>query len=71
MQAQKEYPPDLGNCRDKFLLQSTVAPSGDEVTSEMFDKSKNKVCGSLPYGSDSNMTCSSWPVVCVPSTSMP
>lgn len=42
MQAQKEYPPDLGNCRDKFLLQSTVAPSGDEVSSEMFDKSKNK-----------------------------
>lgn len=42
MQSQKEYPPDLGNCRDKFLLQSVIAPAGDEVTSDMFDKSKFK-----------------------------
>lgn len=42
MQLQKEYPPDLGNCRDKFLVQSVISPDGAEVTSEMFDKSKNK-----------------------------
>lgn len=37
MQAQKEAPPDM-QCRDKFLLQSVVAPDGTtnkDVTSEM------------------------------------
>lgn len=43
LQSQKEYPSDLGNCRDKFLVQSVPAPDGDEVTSDLFDKSKNKV----------------------------
>eukprot|EP00803_Ostreobium_quekettii_P011282 evm.model.scf_135.13 EVM.evm.TU.scf_135.13 scf_135:112002-117936(-) len=42
MQSQKEYPSDLGNCRDKFLVQSVPAPDGDEATSDLFDKSKNK-----------------------------
>lgn len=45
MQAQKEYPPDLCNCRDKFLLQSVTVEAhvaSGEVTSEMFDKTKNK-----------------------------
>uniref|UniRef100_A0A7N0TD43 MSP domain-containing protein n=1 Tax=Kalanchoe fedtschenkoi TaxID=63787 RepID=A0A7N0TD43_KALFE len=45
MQAQKEAPPDM-QCKDKFLLQSVVAPSGTaakDVTSEMFNKEEGKV----------------------------
>ncbi|GMH42834.1 hypothetical protein BSKO_10753 [Bryopsis sp. KO-2023] len=43
MQCQKEYPTDLGNCKDKFLLQSVAAP-GDErdVTPAMFEKGKGR-----------------------------
>ncbi|XP_057742777.1 vesicle-associated protein 1-2-like [Arachis stenosperma] len=40
MQAQKEAPPDM-QCKDKFLLQSVVAPSGatpKDITPEMFNK---------------------------------
>lgn len=45
MQAQKESPPDM-QCKDKFLLQSVVAPDGTttkEITSEMFNKEGDKV----------------------------
>lgn len=41
MQAPKEVPPDL-QCRDKFLIQSIVAPYGatmKEITSEMVGQS--------------------------------
>ncbi|XP_030468489.1 vesicle-associated protein 1-3-like isoform X2 [Syzygium oleosum] len=44
MQAPKEAPPDL-QCRDKFLIQSIVAPYGatmKEITSEMFNKEYGK-----------------------------
>ncbi|CAM8901795.1 unnamed protein product [Rhodiola kirilowii] len=44
MQAQKEAPPDM-QCKDKFLLQSVVAPSGTaakDITSEMFNKEEGK-----------------------------
>lgn len=37
MQAQKEAPPDM-QCRDKFLIQSVVAPGGatsKDITPEM------------------------------------
>lgn len=37
MQAQKEAPPDM-QCRDKFLVQSVIAPEGatnKDVTPEM------------------------------------
>jgi hypothetical protein len=37
MQGQKESPPDM-QCRDKFLLQSVVAPDGTttkDITSDM------------------------------------
>ncbi|KAJ6400345.1 hypothetical protein OIU84_015908 [Salix udensis] len=37
MQAQKEAPPDM-QCKDKFLLQSVVAPDGTttkDITSDM------------------------------------
>lgn len=37
MQAQKEAPPDM-QCKDKFLIQSVLAPSGTsnkEITTEM------------------------------------
>ena len=30
MQAQKEAPPDM-HCKDKFLLQSAVAPAGSSL----------------------------------------
>ncbi|KAK9933744.1 hypothetical protein M0R45_020920 [Rubus argutus] len=45
MQAQKESPPDM-LCRDKFLLQSVVAPDGSttkDITAEMFNKEDGKV----------------------------
>lgn len=39
MQSQKEYPADLGVCRDKFLLQSVAAPGSEsEITVAMFDR---------------------------------
>lgn len=37
MQAQKEAPPDM-QCKDKFLLQSVIAPDGataKDITAEM------------------------------------
>ncbi|KAF7825331.1 vesicle-associated protein 1-2 [Senna tora] len=40
MQAQKEAPPDM-QCKDKFLLQSTIAKPGaavKDITPEMFNK---------------------------------
>lgn len=46
MQTQREAPPDM-QCKDKFLVQSVVAPSGinvKDVTGEMFAKeSGNKI----------------------------
>ncbi|XP_073291301.1 vesicle-associated protein 1-3-like [Primulina huaijiensis] len=45
MQAQKESPPDM-QCRDKFLVQSAVAPNGStskDVTQEMFNREDGKV----------------------------
>ncbi|KAJ6879119.1 vesicle-associated protein [Populus alba x Populus x berolinensis] len=40
MQGQKESPPDM-QCKDKFLLQSVVAPDGTttkDINSDMFNK---------------------------------
>lgn len=45
MQAQKEAPLDM-QCKDKFLLQSVVAPNGTtakDITAEMFNKEDGKV----------------------------
>ncbi|KAL7158503.1 hypothetical protein ABFS83_02G147600 [Erythranthe nasuta] len=45
MQAQKEAPPDMQS-RDKFLVQSVVAPNGatnKDVTPEMFNREEGKV----------------------------
>uniref|UniRef100_A0A0D6QXB9 MSP domain-containing protein n=1 Tax=Araucaria cunninghamii TaxID=56994 RepID=A0A0D6QXB9_ARACU len=45
MQAQKEAPPDM-QCKDKFLVQCVIAPSGtiiQDVTPEMFSKEPGKV----------------------------
>lgn len=45
MQAQKETPPDL-QCKDKFLLQSVIAPEGTaakDITPEMFSKEAGHV----------------------------
>lgn len=45
MQAQKEVPPDM-QCKDKFLLQSVVAPDGaaaKDITPEMFSKESGHV----------------------------
>ncbi|KAK1304077.1 Vesicle-associated protein 2-1 [Acorus calamus] len=45
LQAQREYPPDL-QCRDKFLLQSTVVPPTttdiDEIPQKTFNKEGGK-----------------------------
>ncbi|XP_047337536.1 vesicle-associated protein 1-3-like [Impatiens glandulifera] len=47
MQAQKEAPLDL-QCKDKFLIQSVIAPDGidaKDVTAEMFEKAPGKIIG--------------------------
>lgn len=44
MQAQRAAPPDM-QCKDKFLIQSTVIPFGateDDITSDMFSKDSGK-----------------------------
>lgn len=41
MQAQREAPPDM-QCKDKFLVQSVIAPSSKEVSQEMFNKEEGK-----------------------------
>jgi hypothetical protein len=41
MQAQREAPPDM-QCKDKFLVQSVIAPNSVEVTQEMFNKEEGK-----------------------------
>ncbi|XP_020226988.1 vesicle-associated protein 2-2 isoform X1 [Cajanus cajan] len=44
MQAQRTAPPDM-QCKDKFLIQSTVVPFGtteDDITSDMFAKDNGK-----------------------------
>lgn len=44
MQAPKDAPPDL-QCKDKFLIQSVLAPNAatKELTPEMFNKEEGKV----------------------------
>ena len=43
MQAQREYPANMADCKDKFLVQwSTMQPGILEVTAEMFDAAVNK-----------------------------
>ncbi|KAJ6679408.1 VESICLE-ASSOCIATED PROTEIN 1-3 [Salix purpurea] len=52
MQAQKEAPPDM-QCKDKFLLQSVVAPDGTttkDITSDMFIKEDGKLQKNLMKG---------------------
>ncbi len=42
MQAQREYPANLGDCKDKFLVQCTrVSPEVKEVVPDLFDSAKN------------------------------
>ncbi|CAN4125865.1 unnamed protein product [Withania somnifera] len=45
MQAQKEAPPDM-QCKDKFLIQSAIAPSGTTskgISPEIFNREDGKV----------------------------
>ena len=43
LQAQREYPPSLEDVKDKFLVQSTVAPPDTrEVGADTFDPATNK-----------------------------
>ncbi|PRW50828.1 Vesicle-associated 1-2 [Chlorella sorokiniana] len=44
MQAQREYPPSLADCKDKFLVQCVKLGSSDakEVTPDMFDATKQR-----------------------------
>ncbi|XP_010275477.1 PREDICTED: vesicle-associated protein 2-1-like isoform X2 [Nelumbo nucifera] len=44
LQAQREYPPDM-QCKDKFLLQSTIVPPNtdvDEIPQDAFNKDGEK-----------------------------
>ncbi|KAL6750193.1 PapD-like protein [Haematococcus lacustris] len=38
MQAQKEVPPDLQNCKDKFMVQTTALAEGELLDKETFSK---------------------------------
>ncbi|KAF5836971.1 PapD-like protein [Dunaliella salina] len=38
MQAQKEYPPDFQNCRDKFMIQVTPLESEETLDKDTFNK---------------------------------
>lgn len=38
MQAQKEYPPDFQNCRDKFMIQVTSLAEGETLDKDTFNK---------------------------------
>ncbi|KAK9804421.1 hypothetical protein WJX72_011816 [[Myrmecia] bisecta] len=43
MQAQREYPANLGDCKDKFLVQcARVGPEVKDVSPDLFDSAKNK-----------------------------
>ncbi len=43
LQAQREYPPSLEDVKDKFLVQSTIAPPDTrEVGADTFDPATNK-----------------------------
>eukprot|EP00252_Welwitschia_mirabilis_P002601 TRINITY_DN12549_c1_g1_i1.p1 TRINITY_DN12549_c1_g1~~TRINITY_DN12549_c1_g1_i1.p1 ORF type:complete len:238 (-),score=60.39 TRINITY_DN12549_c1_g1_i1:339-1052(-) len=45
MQAQKDAPPDY-QCKDKFLVQSVIAPEGvtvKDITTEMFNKEAGRI----------------------------
>ena len=43
MQAQKEYPPSLADCKDKFLVQSVkVGQEVTEATPDLFDPAKGQ-----------------------------
>lgn len=36
MQAQKEYPPDMSNCKDKFLVQTVLLLPGQDLEADTF-----------------------------------
>eukprot|EP00879_Flechtneria_rotunda_P001053 GHRR01001191.1.p1 GENE.GHRR01001191.1~~GHRR01001191.1.p1 ORF type:complete len:255 (+),score=79.83 GHRR01001191.1:120-884(+) len=41
MQAQKEFPPDMANCKDKFLVQVKPMASGEEINQDTFKSPKD------------------------------
>lgn len=43
MQASKELPADLNNCKDKFLIQTVLLGPGEEPTPEAFKKDNKSV----------------------------
>lgn len=42
MQAQKEYPADFQNCKDKFMVQTTAMSSDEQLDKETFNKDVRK-----------------------------
>lgn len=42
MQAQKEFPPDFNNCKDKFLVQTLFLEPGEEPGQDTFKKESRK-----------------------------
>lgn len=42
MQAQKDFPPDFQNCKDKFLVQTTYLAEGEQVGQDTFKKEVRK-----------------------------
>ena len=44
LQAQREYPADM-QCRDKFLLQSTIVPPNTDVDELPADAVRISTCG--------------------------
>ena len=42
MQAQKEYPADYANCKDKFMVQTILLRDGEQVGPDTFNKDVQK-----------------------------
>ncbi|GLC39731.1 hypothetical protein PLESTM_000933700 [Pleodorina starrii] len=42
MQAQKEYAPEFANCKDKFMVQTTVLGETEQIEKDTFNKDARK-----------------------------
>ncbi|KXZ44236.1 hypothetical protein GPECTOR_70g466 [Gonium pectorale] len=42
MQAQKEYSPEFANCKDKFMVQTTVLSETEQIEKDTFNKDVRK-----------------------------
>jgi hypothetical protein len=53
MQSQKEYPPDMSNCKDKFLVQTVQLLPGQDLEADTFKGDVSRAAA-LPHACLSN-----------------